>query len=371
MGNIKTTNSKKQIKTGILTLSSAQNYGAVLQCYSLCCFLNKNFSYTEIINFTPKFIIGRYPLFKFNFSSFFSFFRSLISQSFYFPIKLLKKIRFHIFRKNFCNYSPLKYQISYNDDDYNQYIVGSDQVFNLDLTQNEKEFFLPHIKDNRKKASYAASLGVSNLKEEQKFFFKEYLDSFSHISLREETGKSLLQNILKNKEIIQSIDPVFLTTKNEWEKISKKRIIKRNYILIYSFKAFDVAYDIAKQLKQEQDIDIVSISDRLTKLKSDVTYQRGVGPKEFLSLVQHADYIITDSFHGTAFSIIFNKNFTAIPYKGTESRFIDMLSKFSLTNRIAYSISDLKNSIIDYETVNLRIKEYTQESYKYFKKVYS
>ena len=358
---------KSNKKTGILTLSSAQNYGAVLQCYSLCKYLNDNFSKTEIIDFTPEFIVGRYPLFRIETSSFVRFFKSLISSIMYYPVKLLKRIRFVKFRKIKCRYSKKNYLRVYDDDCYDQYIVGSDQVFNLELTAYEKEFFLPHIKDGNKKATYAASLVFNSLDGKQKNIKKKGLQSFNNLSFRENTGKELIKEIFPEKEVFQNIDSVFLTEKRDWEKLSRNRLFKKKYILVYTFKAFDLAYQIARHI--DKDIDIVCISDGI-RTKKGVINARAVGPEEFISLIRFAEHIVTDSFHGTSFSIIFNKEFTSIPYKGTESRFVDLLTSFSLEDRIAYSLEDVTNAKIDYDKVNIKIKEAVQNSYKYFKNIY-
>ena len=356
-------------KTGILTLSSAQNYGAVLQCYSLCKYLNENFSKTEIIDYTPDFIVGRYPLFRLNYSSLIHFMKSIISSMINLPFKIIKKIRFYKFRKSICNYSKKKYLRVFDDDCYEQYIVGSDQVFNLELTGNEKEFFLPNIKDSNKKATYAASLGVDKLDSEKKAILKKELKSFSNISIREETGKNLIKELLIDKNIVQNLDSVFLTSKEDWEKIARKRLYKDKYILIYTFKSFDLAYQLAKKINNS--MDIVYINDGIRLSSNGIKNARAVGPCEFLSLIKNAEYIVTDSFHGTAFSIIFNREFTSIPYKGTESRFIDLLSSLSLENRGIYSLNDLNMDKIDYSKVNNRLKELVQKSYDYFKNVYS
>lgn len=357
----------KNKTTGILTLSSAQNYGAVLQCYSLCRYLNENFSKTEIIDFTPEFIYEAHKLKFLNTTSFVAFCKSIISFIIHFPLRLYKKVRFNRFRKYLSNYSQKRYLKVFNDDCYDQYIVGSDQVFNLELTRNEKAFFLPHIKDSNKKATYAASLGVNSLDGKQKDIFKKGLQSFNNLSFRENTGKELIKEIFPEKEVFQNIDSVFLTEKRDWEKLSRNRLFKKKYILVYTFKAFDLAYQIARHI--DKDIDIVCISNGI-RTKKGVINARAVGPEEFISLIRFAEHIVTDSFHGTSFSIIFNKEFTSIPYKGTESRFVDLLTSLSLENRIAYSLEDVTNAKIDYDKVNIKIKEAVQNSYKYFKKIY-
>ena len=327
--------------TGIVTLSSAENYGAVLQCHSLCCFLEKKYCHTEIINFVPHFVIGRYPLYCIKTDSPLIFIKSIIRSILEFPAKLTKKSKFMFFRKQISCYSKKKYIGKISVDSYDKYIVGSDQVFNLQLTQFEDEFFLPRIKDNSKKIAYAASLGVSKIGSKEKSILKKGLLGFDFISIRELTGCNLIKSLLPDKNICQLCDPVFLNDINFWKSLASSRLYKKEYILIYTFSSQDLAYDLARKISK--DVDIVVINDSCTKKKADLHYARGIGPKDFLSLILYSSLVITDSFHGTAFSIIFNKNFYTIPFKGTESRFLDMLSKFELTDRV---VNDLNTILI-------------------------
>ena len=362
-------NQMSRMKTGILTLSSAQNYGAVLQSHSLCKFLNDNYSDTEIINFTPKFILGRYPLVCINTSSLMRFIKSLIISILLYPIKKKKYNRFNSFRKKFSKYGEKKYVVHLTDDDYDQYIVGSDQVFNLELTRYDEEFFLPRILDKDRKATYAASLGVSKLTEKQTMMLKKGLDDFANLSFRESTGCNLVNSILPEKKVERMIDPVFLNSKEYWESISAGRQYEKKYILIYSFVDFEKAYSIAKKIKGN--FDILLISNSIKKRKPDVINVRGVGPREFLSLIKHAEFVVTDSFHGTAFSVIFNKDFYTIPYKGTESRFYDLLDLLDMRGRIIDSQDMMQNLVqIDYTSVNEKIKEQQQKAVNYFDKIY-
>ena len=355
-------------RSGILTLSSAENYGAVLQCHSLCKFLNDNFSETEIIDFVPQFIVGRYPLVSVDKSSKSAYLKSLIRAVLLLPFKAKKRWRFQNFRKKKSKYSVQRYIGKMTSDSYDQYIVGSDQVFNMELTNYDQEYFLPRIPTG-KKTTYAASLGVSYLNERQSDCFTKGLQSFDPISIREKTGKDLIQDLFVDKNIEQMIDPVFLNSREYWTSLASKRMHSRKYILIYAFVEFDKAYSIAKSI--DETLDILLINDAFKKKKNDVKNVMGVGPCEFLSLILNAEHIVTDSFHGTAFSIIFNKDFYAIPYKGTESRFIDMLSILKLEDRIIEDVRDIKKRVVDYNEVRELIHKEQERANNYFKRVYS
>ena len=219
-------------------------------------------------------------------------------------------------------YSGRKYVNHYDDDEYDFYIIGSDQVFNLELTQNDINFFLPHIAAE-KKARYAASIGVSKLSQEQEKIFSTYLCDFIHLSIREKQKIECISNVLPDKKILENLDPVFLNDGDFWREVAAPCMEHQPYILIYCFKNYKKAYSIAKSISE--DMRILYISDALIGKDKNVIPVNGVGPKEFLSLINNAEYVITDSFHGTAFSIIFEKNFTVIPYEKTSSRMINLL----------------------------------------------
>lgn len=320
------------MKTGILTLSAAENYGAILQASSLWKFLNDNYGETEIINFVPDFICGRYPLIRLDKSSKIAYIKSLIYGAVQLPIVILKKYRFKSYCIKYCKFSPQKHVRNFKEDCYDQYIVGSDQVFNLELTNNDLNFFLPHIHDKRKVASYAASIGLNTITENYAEIYEKYLSGFEFLSLRESTAVKMVSELIPTKQIWRNLDSVFLHNNEYWKKISAGRIIKDKYILIYAFKDFDLAYDIATQM--DENCIKVNISDELTKKRHDVRNIRAVGPREFLSLINYAESVVTDSFHGTAFSIVFRKKFIVIPYKGTSSRMEDLLAYFGLEDHL-------------------------------------
>lgn len=320
------------MRTGIITLSAAENYGAILQASSLCRFLNDNYCETEIINFVPNFMCGRYQLIRLDRSTTKNYVKSLIYGIAHFPIRILKKYRFKRYCIKYCKFSTRKYIREFKEDCYDQYIVGSDQVFNLELTDNDYNFFLPHVADRKKVASYAASIGMNSITEEHKKIYINYLKDFTFLSLRESTAVKMISNLMPAKHIHHNLDSVFLHDGKYWKKVAARRIVKDKYILIYTFKNFDLAYDIANGIGNNYIK--ICISDELIKKRSDVRNIKAVGPREFLSLINYAEYVITDSFHGTAFSIIFKKQFMAIPYEGTSSRIEDLLEYFDLEDHL-------------------------------------
>ncbi len=362
----------KEKRTGILTLSSAQNYGAVLQSFSLMQFLQENYGQTEIIDYTPQFIIGRYNLINIDRSSIYNRVISTIKGIIKLPIPLLTRIRFYNFRKKYCSYSVKKYVSTINEDIYDQYIVGSDQVFNLTLTGNEKTFFLPFVNDSTKKATYAASLGLDNVTQEQCDIYRKGLKDFSHISVREINGANIVRELLPGKTVNSNIDPVFLHGMDFWKEIAydyKKN--KEKYVLIYTLsnKAIHKSLKIIKE--RFSGYKTVYITDSISKPGPHVINRRGVGPRQFLGLIRDAEYVITNSFHGSAFSIIFEKQFYVIPFEKTSTRMVNLLNLLGLEKRLVLSDISLDEKEIDYKPVREKIKIEVARTRNYFNAIYS
>lgn len=351
-------------KIGILTFSSAHNNGAVLQCYSLCEYLNKRYGKTEIIDFTPRFLDVQQRLIRINRSSLRRAIGSLLRSFARMPFVIKKKRSFDKFRAQNCRYSDKKYRYIYPEDNYDLYVVGSDQVFNFEITHNELQFFLPHIADPTKKVTYAASLGVSEVSDEEKRVLVKGLSNFGYISIRERSGQKIISDLFPDRKIYRNIDPVFLTDKSRWLSLVGKKRISESYILIFTFVAFERAYELAK--KYDKDMRIVTCFDSYKKRKDDTKNVMAVGPIEFLTLIYYADCVITDSFHCTAFSIIFNKEFYCIPYKGTETRMTDMLTDLRLESRICNSSDISIERGIDYGHVENIITDMKKETDAYF-----
>lgn len=357
-------------RTGILTLSSAQNYGAVLQSFSLMRFIQDNYGDTEIIDFTPSFILGRYSLIRIENTSITSAVFSFIKGIIKLPIPLLTRIRFECFKKKYCSFSEKKYVKVIKEDLYDQYIVGSDQVFNLSLTSNDTTFFLPFVTDARKKATYAASLGLDNVSKEQEAIYRNGLEGFTNISIRENSGANIIRKILPEKQVLFHIDPVFLHDKKFWSDIAYSYKTRGKYVLIYSLANEAVMKSVKTAKENYPDYRIYIISDSVSKADPDINNIRGVGPRQFLGLIRDAECVITNSFHGCAFSIIFEKDFFVIPFRNTSSRMVNLLELLGLEDRLLKTYLSIRKEKIDYVTVRERIQSEIDRSRDYFNSIY-
>lgn len=353
----------KKNKVGLLSLSNAENYGAVLQCYSLYRYCKKISSKNiAVINYFPPFMREKYKLFWIDSKSLKSIIRTVLEGLVLLPFSATKKIKFLMFRRKRLDNSVFS-RVTKLEDIYDEYIVGSDQVWNPHITREDSNFFLEFVSNDKKKYSYAASLGVQRLDPHEVDFLIQQLRNFTQISIREREMAEYLNKIFMEKSyektIISNIDPVFLTTKNEWRMLYKKRKRYKKYILIYSFENIDLAISISKKIAMQLDYDCEIIMIRCC---SDYYYkgvrcQRAVGPIDFLELFDNAEFVVTDSFHGTAFSMIFNKNFYTIPYKGTNSRIENILSIFGFEDRLITKVDEVQTTQVDYSNFDGKVNE--------------
>ena len=220
-------------------------------------------------------------------------------------------------------------------------------------------FYLDFGPSSVRRLSYAASFSVqsSSVADEHLSFIRPYLSKFDKISVRESTGLDILNRI--SVAGVHVLDPVFLLSKEEWYKIVPERLrIKEKYILVYHlFSESDGLVEFAKAIAAERKMKIVAINDRNRRNYADIQIN-DAGPAEFISLISNADMVVSDSFHATAFSIIFNKDFHVFYRFPNMARMVDLLKAIGLETR--FNTTD--NEEIKWEDVNKKIARLKQTS---------
>ncbi|MFY3790514.1 polysaccharide pyruvyl transferase family protein [Ureibacillus sp. MALMAid1270] len=348
-----------------LTMHSAHNYGAVLQAFALQSYLIQRGYKNEIIDYRPDYISNEYKIIQLKQNNI-PIHRSIVSSFISLPFRILKSYRFNKFinenlkltNNTFKTYSQLQESNPKGD----VYIVGSDQVWNSDITKGvDPAFFLDFVTFG-KKVSYAASFGKEYVKNEEKNLIKKHLEVFDAISIREESGRGILENLgIKKSELV--VDPVFLLNKGDYNKISKKPKIDK-YLLIYTLENDPLVTPLARKVAEARNLKIVSIGSFINRYKSDY-HIRAAGPEEFLGYFMNADYVITNSFHGTAFSIIFNKDFASIKLNNKRgTRIENLLEITDNKNRVVERKEDFGKILdsIPYHFKSIKIEEVVQSS---------
>lgn len=341
-------------KIGILTFHNSNNYGAVLQNYALfstCVNLGNDVTMINYINSEVKndSIMDEVKRESGVYSK-----AIVLSKKLIFLKKNLKKnFNFTKFRKQFLNISKIKFyspnEFYSNNLDLDYYIVGSDQVWNKNIVKKHIDAYLLNMKKPAIKISYAASIG--ELSNDASIFNK--LKDFKAISVREESSKKYLEYNIKLNNISRNIDPTLLLSKEEWTNISVDVNVDEDYILLYVVEENEKIKEIVDELSRLTGLKVIYFS-KLSNVSNKYKSFYNAGPREFISLFKKASYVVTNSFHGTIFSIIFEKKFFVINHRSRGSRISELLELLKIESRI---IEDKKGIVLENEINYKEVKE--------------
>ena len=366
----KETDVLKKIK--IITIHFGTNHGSVLQAYALSTYLKSVGCDAQIIDYVPD----RYKIWN-----------SLVSKRreqyplpvilAYYPIAVLKSFRIRkkfesFLKKNLeltARYSSNE-KLKINPPAADAYISGSDQVWNNDYNgKNEFSYFLDFAPEKSKRIAYAASFGKESISEEEYANkIKPLLQSFDAVSVRESDA----QGILHEMEITSThvVDPVFLLSKDQWKAFGNSRQSEEPYILVYVMDGlYNELLDYAQKLKEKTGKKIYVVSFKKIKDERIAKCFHMANPKDFIGLVENADAVVTNSFHGTAFSVLFQKKFTSIGKERYNSRMISLLEKLDLKSHFVASGMNLSGEVIEktiqrnnIENVDKKLQEWIKTS---------
>lgn len=254
--------------------------------------------------------------------------------------------------------------------DCDRIIVGSDQVWNMDITYHDYSFFLDFCRDKSKKVAYAPSFGNDTVYENEREKIAKLLSEFSFLSAREKKGCEVISE-LTGMEAPMVCDPTFLVRKEEWEKIAEKPDYHSPYVLYYTVKPSPELYQKALQFAKEHHLKLIKIGGRLRDyFDPEKPAAFGVGPSEFLGLIGDAEYVFTNSFHGTALSIILQKNFYVEYSSNTNVRLINLIETAHLRECVVNKTdADVKNAVeINYNEVARLLQPLITESMNYIER---
>lgn len=358
-------------KVGILTFMQ-NNYGAVLQAYALQRYLRNISDYdVEVINFTTDWHLKSNRIYGGTYSNWVAKLVFFILKTLRLRALLKRKNRTDVFKKSHINISSERYtsdEMILNKPPIKDiYITGSDQVFNPN-GQYYKVYYLGFDKNNARKVAYAPSFGVSNFTDEIKNKISNYILDFDALSCRESVGAEYLSAIT-NKIVPTVVDPTLLLTKQQWFNVAIKPNYKYKYIFIYDLNGAENLVKIAQKIRDVTDYKIVCLTGKVQKFYKVDKQIYDAGPSEWLGWIANAEFVVTDSFHGTVLSTIFEKQFFSyIAVPQTSSRIRNLLTNLSLQNRIvenncASEFIYNENCVIDYACVSFT--QYIEPSYKF------
>ncbi len=376
------------MKVGIVTFVRCGNYGAELQAYALQYVLNRQLEVdAEVIDLQKdsapqhdaikKAIRNRLAYYGIMKGSL-KIIELIISKyqakkkKGYDPVKSeLRKQRFESFFQEYIKHSERHYHVSdlrgIHDIPWDVLITGSDQVWNFRQTNYLDVYFLKFSKDlGAKTIAYAPSFGFSEIPADRADLYKELLGNIDCLSVREANGIEMIRKCC-NREAVQVLDPTLLLNREQWVEnvgIPEMSYQKKRYVIIYTITGSKYIYRLAKSIALQLNAQVVNIKGDYSKdpADQDIIQVKDAGPREFVSLMNQAVYVITDSFHGTAFSVNFNIPFTTLlnPASNNNSRVISLLKSLHLSDRYIYD--DGKNAFpssleVDFSKINKEISE--------------
>lgn len=335
-------------KIGILTFHRAANFGAVLQAYALEQALSavSNKVSVEIVDYKCKKIEGSYAVFNPNAGN---ILKEIVRLPFCAKKRLIKRKIFNKFLSDNLSLSKARYtksSIATSDNEYSAFVAGSDQIWNDFLTDADLTYCLDFVQDYDKRFSFAASFGNCSKDANIQQKYNEQIAKFNKISVREEESKTRLDNT-KRDDVFVSLDPTFLLNRPAWISFTRnEKKHDKKYVLLYELTPGKKLVEFAQKLAKEKGLELLVLSDSYSRFPG-IKHVQGVGPIDFVSLIENAEYVVTNSFHGTAFSIIFNTDFyvETEAQKSTNHRIIYLLNTFEILGRDITHTHNIGNTI--------------------------
>lgn len=366
------------MKIDIITLHRAQNYGSVLQAFALQKQIEKLGHQAYILDYYPERYTNKGLLkrLKNKSSRFNNPLVLLIAKLLIYPSYLKKGIQFN----KFMHYLNLeKPSFATNEEgmgrfiDADAYCAGSDQIWNSHWNEGvEKALFLDFVPKGKLCFSYAASIGLSNIPANEIDDTKLLLDKFEFLSLREDKGVELVKE-LGRTDAVQCLDPTLLMSKEEWSLYADDSYKGKEYLLTYNLHHDPEIDKCAKAIASKYHLQIRNISYNWHDIVRHGHLDWCPTVEGFLGLIKNAKYVVADSFHATAFSIIFEKPFVVITPEVASSRLSSLLKMLGLDDHNINKFTSLKviEQPIDYIRVKSIIATKQRESISYLNKVFT
>ncbi|KZX17306.1 polysaccharide pyruvyl transferase family protein [Methanobrevibacter filiformis] len=364
------------MNVGIITFSSAHNYGAMLQTYALQKTIKKMGFEVKIINFRPNVIDNVYNPFRRKRRGYldFKFYKHRIGLHTKNRFKIRKFENFEEFMKDNFNLTDTYktfHEIVDANLEFDFFITGSDQVWNHAITKGlNPAYFLKFAPDNSKKISYGVSIGSDNVDIYDIPLFKHYLQNLDDISIREKSSlKSLSECSDKDIDIV--IDPTLLLERKYYDDLKVDMDLKdKEYIFVYTLENNEEIIKIAQEISEKEGLPII-FNRPYKKFEDQLRSVPFIGPKEFLGVLKNAKYVVTNSFHGVVFSIIYNKTFVTVPNTKTPQRVEELIGSLGLEQVLFYNydeFKDINNIKIDYANVESKLKVLKDKSLEFLEK---
>jgi hypothetical protein len=363
-------------RAGIITFHCADNLGAVLQAYALARVVDSLGVKAELIDYIPAKLVapygpfsnalevlgGRGPL---------AGARALLSGLKNLRFFARRRAAFAAFRAAHLPISRVRYRSSKallrGAPHYDFYITGSDQVWNPDFFVDlGGAYFLDFAPATSKKLSYAASIANKHV-EDFAAFFKEHLPRFDAVSVRERSSVEFVSRFTE-KPVQVTLDPSLLLSRQQWLDIAVAPGPLPRFILVYDLVKEPRLVDLVNKLALANDCKVISFSSRKGYLNWHGSFATA-NPTEFLGLLEASQFVVTSSFHGTAFSVLFNKPFYTLLHPERGQRMQDLLTGLGLDDRVVTDPGQVPETLVplDFGRANGLLDQQRQASLEYLK----
>lgn len=345
------------MKVGLVPLLYDEyNYGGVLQFYALQRILKSNNIECDIIFFNNDEKVSYYELpagkkillnVKIAIYGCFDGKSNIIDENI-----RKRKLKIDEFKRQY--YSPVINETNISYSEYDAIVCGSDQIWNPNWAR--RRCFLEFVPDEINKVIYAASLGCESMSKEQKAQFEPRIERLQYVSVREQSGKAILDSFIKDKDIKVVLDPTLLLLPEDWNNIVVEPK-EKGYVFTYFLGKYDDKIEYIGEFAKRKGLKIINIPFASGEKNDDVCFGdlqiKDADPGEFIGLIKNAEYIFTDSFHACVFSVLFKKEFYAFQRdnsKKMQGRINTLLHNFNLPDRFIEVGTDLDMiSSIDYQ----------------------
>lgn len=313
------------MRTITITLHDTDNCGSSLQAFALQHFLLKHSVENELVDYVPVYT-------KNNGSPV----RTVIRKILFYRDSKVRKEKFDDFKSKYLKVTEKKYhtyaELKADPPKADVYITGSDQLWNSAYAcGRDPAYYLDFVNDG-KKIAYAASLGRESIPEDNCKIIKEYVKDFCGITVREKSSVDQLENLL-GCSVVHVCDPVLLNPVKDYDEIKSEKLVQGNYILLYLAQSTEMSKIeiIAQKIQKQTGAQIVLIGSYRNRCKSDI-HLRDVAPGDFLSLIESANYVISNSFHATMFALMYEKQFMTVLPPENGARIREILELVGLEN---------------------------------------
>lgn len=362
------------MKVEIITLHRITNYGSMLQTYATQTAIERLGHEAEVLDFVPEgmsFKRANWP------KNDVPAWKKLIKLPPLFAVNLIEYHDVNRFLHKYIHLSPVRYKcyqdIINNIPISDAYLSGSDQVWN---TQNNnppedlKAYYLGFAPEGKKRIAYAGSFGKNTFTEEEEKIIKEYIAKYDSISVREDDGLNILHCFGFNHGV-HVVDPTLLLRGEDWRKFAAvKKVPKPGYVFVYNLNRNGLIKEVAQAIAQEKGLRIINFADTFDFIKG-AKNRFGNTAEDFVNHIANADYVVTDSFHGTAFSLNLNRQVIVVKAPRYNSRIESILRVAGLIEtRLVGDVEEgltAASTMINYNNVNPRIETERKKSYEYLK----